>query len=269
MKIIKLLILAIIIVGGIALIAYLNIPSSPLEEPEYGNPQATEWKNKIKELCKKDDWTVDGYTNIESGIHSDRVTSHGELITIDEENSLQAFLFASSCIYLKENADDLFQQSTYPNDRLSRLDAGVELLLGKVDKYEANSNLSEASKMSSAYHRLIGLLSFGAKARYFRPLEAYSGGSPEGRKSTIQSLPYYKSHFSNNTSIKERVDRLEADMIEAEEQYYSSLEQLVEEHFRTTKNIEELLEDQMVFEEISTNTTSKSKLKDFVNNSFN
>lgn len=269
MKLIKLLLIAIVLIGGISGIVYINSIEPPIEEPEYGNPQANEWKNKIKALCKENAWTVSGYTSIESGIHTDRVTSNGELITIDEENSLQAFLFASSCNYLKESADNFFKQSSYPTDKLNKLEGALELLRSKVPEFDANSNLTEASNMFNAYHQVMGMLSFGATASYSRPLKAYSGGSADGRKAKIQGLPYYKSHFSNNSSIRAKVERIDADMKRAEEQYYSNLEQLVEKHYKLTGRIEELLEDQIRFDEISTNSSAKSKLKNFVNNPYN
>lgn len=269
MKLIKLLLLALVLIGSISGIVYLNSQTPTIEEPEYGSPQANEWKNKIIALCKEDAWSVSGYTSIENGIHTDRVTSKGELVTTDEENSLQAFLFASSCNYLKESADKLFKQSSYPTDKLDKLEGALELLRGKVSEFDANSNLTEASNMFNAYHQVMGMLSFGATASYSRPLKAYSGGSADGRKARIQGIPYYKSHFSNNSSIRSKVESIDADMKRAEEQYYSNLEQLVEKHYKSTGRIEELLEDQIRFDEISTNSSAKSKLKNFVNNPYN
>lgn len=269
MKFIKLLLLALVLIGGISGIVYINNREVPDPEPEYSNPQANEWKNKIKVLCAENAWTASGYSNIETGIHTDRVTSKGELITTDEENSLQAFLFASSCNYLKESADKLFKQSSYPTDKLNKLEGALELLRGKVSEFDANSNLTEASNMFNAYRQVMGMLSFGATASYSRPLKAYSGGSADGRKAKIQGIPYYKSHFSNNSSIRAKVESIDADMKRAEEQYYNNLEQLVEKHYKSTGRIEELLEDQIRFDEISTNTSAKSKLKNFVNNPYN
>lgn len=266
MKLIKLLLIALVLIGGISGIVYLNSQTPTIEGPEYGNPQANEWKNKIIALCKEDAWSVSGYTSIENGIHTDRVTSKGELVTTDEENSLQAFLFASSCNYLKESADKLFKQSSYPTDKLNKLEGALEFLRGKVSGFDANSNLTEASNMFNAYHQVMGMLSFGATASYSRPLKAYSGGSADGRKAKIQGLPYYKSHFSNNSSIRSKVESIDADMKRAEEQYYSNLEQLIEKHYKpTTGRLGELLEDQVRFDDISTNDYAKSKLENFIN----
>lgn len=269
MKIIKLLLIAIVLICGISGIVYLNSIDSTFDEPDFSSAQAKMWKDRIKVLCKENAWTVNGYTNIETGIHTDRVTSKGELITIDEENSLQAFLFASSCNYLKESVDQLFKQSSYSTDKLNKLESALELLRSKVPEFDANSNLTEASNMFNAYHQVMGMLSFGATASYSRPLKAYRGGSADGRKAKIQGLPYYKSHFSNNSSIRAKVERIDADMKRAEELYYSNLEQLVEKHYKSTGRIEELLEDQIRFDEISTNSSAKSKLKNFINNPYN
>ena len=266
MKLIKLLLIALVLIGGISGIVYINSIEPPVDEPEYGSSQANEWKKKIKALCTDDAWSVNGYSSIESGIHTDRVTSKGELITTDEENSLQAYLFASSCNYLKDCADQLFKQDSYPTDKLNKLEEALELLGSKVSEFDTNSNLTEASNMFNAYRQVMGMLSFGATASYSRPLKAYSGGSADGRKAKIQGVPYYKSHFSNNSSIRSKVESIDADMKRAEERYYSSLEQLVEEHYKKTGRIEDLLEDQIRFDEISTNSSAKSKLKTFVNN---
>lgn len=269
MKIFKLLIIALLLIGGISGIVYINSIEEHDSEPEYSNPQANEWKNRIKNLCKDDAWSISGYSSIESGIHTDRVTSKGDLITTDEENSLQAYLFASSCNYIKESADKLFKENSYPTDKLSKLESGLDMLRGKVSEFDANSNLTEASNMFNAYRQVMGMLSFGATASYSRPLKAYSGGSADGRKTKIQEIPYYKSHFSNNSSIRSKVESIDSDMKRAEEQYYSNLEQLVEKHYKSTGRIEELLEDQMRFEDISTNSSANSRLKNFVNNPYN
>ena len=269
MKVIKLLLIAIVLIGGVIAIVYFNGKGSSVTEPEYGNPQANEWKNKIKELCKEDVWTADGYSSIESGMHTDRVTSKGELITLDEENSLQAYLFASSCNYLKESADKLFKQSSYPDSKLGALESALELLEGKVSDFGPNSNLTEASNMFEAYRQLMKLLAVGSAAAYSHPLKAYSGGSADGRREKIQKLPYYHSHFSNNESIRSRVETIEADLRRAEAKYYSELEKKVEEHYKKTRCIEELLEDQIRFKEICTNSSASSDLDDFVNNPYN
>lgn len=269
MKLLKLFLIALVLIGGIFGIVYFNGIEPAIDEPEYGNPQANEWKNKIKALCKDNAWTENEYSRIESGIHTDRVQSKGALISIDEENSLQAFLFASSCNYLKESADKLFKQSSYPTEKLSKLEGALELLRSKVREFDANSNLTEASNMFNAYRQVMGMLSFGVTASYSRPLKAYSGGSAGGRKAKIQGIPYYKSHFCNNSSIRARVESIDADMKRAEEQYYSHLEQLVEKHYKSTGRIEEVLEDQIRFDEISTNSSAKSRLENFVKNLYN
>lgn len=264
MKIIKLLLIAIVLICGISGVVYINSIDSTFDEPDFSSAQAKIWKDRIKVLCKDNAWTASGYSSIESGIHTDRVTSKGELISTDEENSLQAFLFASSCNYLKESTDNLFKQSSYQADKLKTLEEALEFLRGRAAEFDANSNLTEASNMFNAYHQVMGMLSFGAAATYSRPLKAYSGGSADGRKTRIQGLPYYKSHFSHNTSIRAKVESIDADMKKAESQYYSNLEQLVEKHYKSTGRIEDLLEDQIRFEEISTNHSAEEALEMFI-----
>lgn len=267
MKIIKLLLIALVLVGGISGIVYLNSIETLVDEPTYDSAQASEWKNKIKALCQDNAWTASGYANIESGIHTDRVTSGGDLITIDEENSLKAFLFASSCNFLKEGTDKLFKQSTYPTDKINKLEKMLSFLRTKVPDYGANSNLTEASNLFSAYRQVLGMLSFGATASYSRPLRAYSGGSADGRKAKIQGLPYYKSHFCKNPSIRSRVEGIDAAMREAEKKYYAELERLIERHYSNLPGrITELLEDQDRFNYISTNDDAKNKLELFARN---
>jgi len=263
MKLLKLILVAVIIVGVIAgLIWWQNREEKP-EEPEYTSVTANEIKEQIKALCKDEKWSSNGYSGIESRIHMDSVNYN---IEMQEANSLRMFLYSSSCIYVKEGVDKLFQQDTYPSDKITHYENALNHLRGKISEQGGNSNLTEASNMFSAYHQLMASLSFGASASYSRPLKAYSGGSADGRKSRIQGMPYYKSHFSKNSSIRSKVDRIDADMKDAEERYYDSLEKLVESHYKSTGRIEELLEDQIRFDEISTNSSAKTRLKNFVNN---
>lgn len=268
MKVVKLLLIAIILIGAVLGLIYLNSSSDDIADPEFSSAQANMWKHKINALCKDGAWTQPDYTRIETGIHTDRVTSKGDLITLDEENSLQKYLFASSCSYVKDGADKLFQESSYPNDKLTHYEDALNFLKEKIEKFGGNSNLTEASNLYSAYHQIMAALSLGSTASYSRPLKAYNGGSADGRKNRILSSPYYKSHFSKNSSFRAKIETLDSDMRRAEEQYYSNLEKCVEEHYRTTGKMEELLEDQIHFDEISTNSSAKNNLKNFVNNSY-
>ena len=266
MKLLKLLLIAIILIGGIYGVMQLTIPENEVDTPDFTSAQANNWKQKIIDLCKDGKWTADAYASIESGIHTDRVTSKGELISMDEEISLQKYLFALACSYVKEGLDKLFQQSHYPDNKVKYYENALDLLQEKSATQGGNGNLAEASKLYAAYHKIMGLLSFGAKASYSRPLKAYNGGSASGRKSTIMSIDFYKSHFSKNDAIRSRVSRLDIDMKRAEQEYYSNLEKCVEDNYKRNGRIEELLEDQIRFDEISTNSEAKKRLNDFINN---
>lgn len=261
MKFIKMILVAAVLVGVIAGLIWWQNREDPQIGPIVTTPTANEIKEQIKSFCKEGKWSVAGYGKIESRIHMDSVNYN---IEMQEANSLRMFLYSSSCIYVKEGVDKLFQQDSYPANKITHYENALNHLRGKISEQGGNSNLTEASNMFSAYHLLMAALSFGASASYSRPLKAYSGGSADGRKSRIQGIPYYKSHFSKNSSIRSKVDRIDSDMKDAEEKYYDSLEKLVENHYKSTGRIEELLEDQIRFEEISTNSSAKSKLDNFI-----
>lgn len=263
MKFLKLILVAVTIVGVIAGLIWWQNREESVGEIEVSSPTAKEIKEQIKTLCSDGRWSPVGYGKIESRIHMDSVNYN---IEMQEANSLRMFLYSSSCIYVKDGVDKLFQQDSYPSDKVTQYENAMNHLRGKISEQGGNSNLTEASNMFSAYHQLMAALSFGASASYSRPLKAYSGGSADGRKNRIQGMPYFKSHFSKNSSIRSKVDRIDADMKDAEEKYYDSLEKLVENHYKSTGRIEELLEDQIRFDEISTNSSAKSRLKNFVNN---
>ena len=263
MKFLKLILVAAALVGIIAILIWWQNREEAIEEPEYSSVTANEIKEQIKSLCKEGKWNTDGYSKIESRIHMDSVNYN---IEMQEANSLRMFLYSSSCIYVKDGVDKLFQQNYYPADKITHYETALNHLRVKISEQGANSNLTDASNLMSAYHQLLSALTFGASASYSRPLKAYNGGTADGRKAKIQAMAYYKSHFSKNSSIRSKVERIDADMKNAEERYYESLEKLVENHYKSTGRIEELLEDQIRFDEISTNSASKTRLKNFVNN---
>lgn len=270
MKIVKLLLLAIVLVGGIVALLWLKPePGKKGEGPEVGSPQAKMWKGKIKELCQEGKWGVDGYKWIEGGIHSDRVNSDGELIRITEEQALVKYLFALSCSYLWESADKHFQQTSYSEKKIKEYRAALEFLNGKVGEFGANSNLTNVSDLLAGYDRLKGGFGFSSKATYTRPLKAFPSASASSQESRIRGMKYWKSHFSHNTSLRKRLDNLEEDRRRAEREYYENLERLVEENYRSMSRIEVLLTDQIRFNEISTNEQAKKKLDEFVRNTDN
>lgn len=269
MKAIKLLLIAIILVGAVVGLLYINSGTSEIQEPEFTSEQANEWKEKINQLCKDGNWSVSGYENIETGIHTDNVTSDGELINDDEERTLLKYLFALSCSSLFENADMHFKQKTYSDKSIEKFETANGFLSEAVDKFGTNSNLTELSKILSEYAQLKRSLGFSSNASYSRPLKEFSAPSTDALKSRITGLKYYKSHFSNNTSINTKVNNLASDRNRAEQKYYENLELLVEKNYKSSSRIEELLGDQIRFNEISTNSSAIEKLTLFVNNSDN
>lgn len=267
MKILKLILLAAVLIGAIVVVAnWDDILPNPNPNPnpdiEVSSAMAKEIKEQIKTLCQDGKWNAGGYASIESRIHTD---SLNENIDMMEARSLRMYLYASSCSYVKEHTDKLFQQSTYAPASVSFLEGAVNLLKQKAAVQGSNSNLTEAGSLFSAYRQLLGALKQkAATVAYTRPLRAYSNADAKGRKARVQAMPYYQSHFSRNSSIKGQVARLGEDG--GEHNYYAKLEQLVEQQYRRTHNLDQLLSDQIRFGEISTNAAATERLNQFVNN---
>ena len=266
MKAIKLLLIAIVLVGAVIGLLYINSGPDEIQEPEFTSEQANEWKEKINELCKDDNWSISGYEEIETGIHTDNAISDGELINDDEERTLLKYLFALSCSSLFENADAHFKQKTYSEKSIEKFEKANEFLSDAVDRFGTNSNLKELSKILSDYSTLKRSLGFSSNAKYSKPLKEFSAPSADALKDHITKLKYYKSHFSNNTSINSKVNNLASDRNRAEQKYYENLELLVEKNYKASGRIEELLDDQIRFNEVSTNSSAIEKLTTFVNN---
>lgn len=266
MKIIKLLLIAMVLIGSVyGIIELLDSSGDPTTSTiNITSAQAKMWKQKIDDLCNDNHWSSEKYKDIANGIHADRATSKGDLISLDEELSLKKYLYATSCSYIKEGADKLFKQNSYPDKDIKTYSDAIEFLKEEKVEQGENSNLAETIQLYASYHRLLNLLTFGAQAHYSHPLKAYNGGNYSGRKSTIQGLPYYKSHFSNNSKIRNKVSGIEEDMKRAEQSYYSNLEKCIENNYKNHGDIALLLEDQIQFERISTNTTATARLDNFI-----
>jgi len=267
MKFLKLSIIAVIVICTIIGLLYIIAPDDESDKgPQVYSEVANEWKSQINDLCKEGKWTENGFKKIETGIHTDRVTSQGYLISMDEEAALQKYLFTASCSYLNKQVDGLFKQTSYPANTVKSSEDMLSFLNTKLDNFGSNSNLSEASNLLSEYHQLLGALSFNGNARYFRPLKAFNAMSADAAQNRVKSLKHYSSHFSQNPSIKSKVDNLASNRAKAESDYYMNLEKAVENHYKSTKDLEVLLDDQIRFDEISTNQSAKSRLTSFVNN---
>lgn len=266
MKAIKLLLIAIVLIGAVIGLLYLNSNTGGIQEPEFASEQANDWKEKINELCKNNNWSASGYEKIETGIHTDNVTSNGELINNEEERTLLKYLFALSCSSLYENADNYFKQESYLDKTIENFDSANDFLHEGVDKFGENSNLTDLSEILSEYNQLKHSLGFSSNAKYSKPLKEFSAPSADALRSKISALKYYKSHFSNNSSINSKISSLASDRGRAEKEYYENLEKLIEKNYKSTGRIEDLLDDQIRFNDISTNKSAIDKLTEFVNN---
>lgn len=271
MKIIKLSIIAVLIIG--AIYALLTIkPKSPETsasdtDVEVTSVQAKEWKTKIEQLCQDGKWSTEGYQQIEDGIRMDRKTSKGDLINDDEERVLKKYLFSLSCSSLFGSADKHFQQSTYSDKKIQEYENAVAFLEKKVPTFGTNSNLTETAALLSGYKQILqSLVGFGSSARYSNPLRAFSGHSAEAQQRRIRGMKYFQSHYVKNSRIKAQVANLLTDRNRAEQQYYHNLERAIEQHYTATGDLVRLLEDQIRFNKISTNESAKERLAEFVTN---
>lgn len=266
-KIIKLLVLATVLLGAVIGLMYIIAPSSGENDvPDFTSAQANEWKEQINKLCEKGKWNAKGYNAIETGIHTDRVTSNGDLISIDEENALQKYLFTASCNSLNKQVNELFKLPNYPTASIKSSEDMLTFLNGKLEKFGSNSNLAEASNILSEYHQLMESLSFSGSASYSHPLRAFNAMSADAAQNRIKSLKFYNSHFSKNPTIKNHVSNLASNRAKAESDYYMNLEKAVENHYKSSQDLGTLLDDQIRFDQISTNSSAKSRLNSFVNN---
>lgn len=270
-KLIKLLILAAVLIGAVVGLMYIIAPDNGEDKgPLVSSPTANEWKEQINKLCEKGKWNAKGYNAIETGIHTDRVTSEGELISLDEENALQKYLFTASCNSLNKQVDELFKQSSYPASAVKSSDEMLAFLNGKLENFGSDSNLTESSNILSEYHQLMGCVSFSGSASYSHPLREFDAMTAEAAQNRVKSLKYYNSHFSKNPTIMNLVNNVLSNRAKAESDYYMNLEKAVENHYKSSQkssqDFEVLLDDQIRFNQISTNSNAKSMLNSFVNN---
>lgn len=266
-KIIKLIILAAVLIGAVIGLMYVIAPDSGnTSGPTLTSAQANEWKAQINQLCEKGNWSREGYNAIESGVHTERVTSGGDLISMDEENALQNYLFTTSCNSLNEQVNELFRQSSYPASGIRSAEDMLAFLSGRLENFGTNSNLTEASALLSEYHQLMRSLSFSSAASYSRPLRAFNVTSAEAMQNRIRSLKHYNSHFRNNPTIVSQVNNLGSNRAKAEYEYYDNLERAIERHSKSTQDLNELLDDEIQFRQISSNSSAVARLSNFVNN---
>lgn len=262
MKAIKLLLIAVVIVGVVSGLMMIIPETKPIDKPAITSAAGESWMKKIDALCKDGAWSSIGYTELETGIQIDMKPETGNL-GIDEGNALHDYLYASSCYYVKDGADKLFKKNVYPIAKLKHYENAISKL---KENAKTNSNLTEAINMYNSYHQILSLVSYNGGASYSHPLKAYSGRNASSIKAKVQNMPYFKSHFSNNDDINAKLNRLDSSMSDGESKYYADLEKLIENHYNKTKNLETLLDDQIQFNSISTNQSAIDKLNNFINN---
>ena len=265
-KLAKLIFITITFLSIIFGLLFIDLGNNDILELEIVSDQAKEWKIKINQLCKEDNWSVIEYESIQTGIHTDNIMSNGELINNNEEEVLLKYLYSLSCSTILENAYKHFTQATYLNKNLELYNNANNFLMQFIERFGENSNLSDLSRILSEYKELELSLTFRSTAKYTKPLKEFQGLSVDELERKINKLKYYKSHFSKNTSIREKVNNFTINRRKAEELYYENLERLIENNYKSSGKIEELLDDQIRFNEISTNSSSIEKLKLFINN---
>lgn len=265
MKLVKLFSIAAVVAGVVALLVFV-IPSGEkiIDIREITNPIAKNWKSRIDSICQPGKWSQKEYGTIETGVTLD----HGQgNIETDEKNSLVKYLFTSSCACVKNEVDQLFMKSSYLDTTVRSFESSVNFLKGKSTDEGANSDLAAAVNLCSAYRQVLSLIKPAPKvtASYSHPLKAFSGNRDDGGKNKILNNPYYKSHFCRNTALKAKVESMGATPKDAEQQYYDALERCVESHYNSTHNLSQLLDDEIRFRQISTNSAATSRLQKFVN----
>lgn len=269
-KYIKLLFLGIIFVGAIIGIIFVVAPGNEIKEtPDFSSETANEWKEIINDMCQDNNWSEKKYIEIEQGIHTDRVTSNGSLISSDEDIALQNYLFSSSCQYLWDEANSLFAKKSYPEGEIKNVEDMKTFLGSQLEDHTPNSNWQQSSNIISEYHQLMNYITYSSHATYSHPLKAFSAISADAAKSKIRSLKYYGSHFSKNTKIMEQVNNLEANRNRAEREYYANLEKAIENHYNHSYNSSMLsaaMQDEIDFESICPNQSLVDKLENFVRN---
>lgn len=260
-KYIKLALLALALVGVVVGI-FLIPREETLPEPEFNSYEATIWKEKIDEFCQDGKWSVEGYEAIEEGIHYDNELSKGELISNEEERILENYLYSMSANYLWKAADEHFKLSSYVDSKVRTFIEAKTLMDKKASQFDKNGNQKDFSDIVSAYRYIIGSISFDTKPKYSNPLPEFSKETPEKVKNGILGSRFYKSHFSRNSMIKEKMDNFISAWNKAEQDFYKNLELAVEEQY--PELCTSLMEDQLRFMEISKNAAAVQRLEEYV-----
>lgn len=266
MKYIKLLLIALIVVGGIiALNCFRGCvgdnSKESLIDTTLVSKRAVYWKGKIKKMCSDKNWTETGFNTLANGMPDDRKKGN---IDKREESALQNLLFAESCTYLKEQTKTLFSSNEYPKEERERLKGILAFLKKKEKRYGNNGELNFVAGLFNAYNKLLNQLSFYCTASYSNPLRRYPGESVEDRKHRIKSEKYYKEYFCKCSDIERQLNNLESKRRQAEYAYYDKLEKTIEKHYEEKEgDISALRSDDLSFRDISTNNEASRRLKEF------
>lgn len=267
MKYLKLLVLALVLIGVVSLLLFITNSGGEGSKAGVQSSIAKKFEAEIIDLCKEGKWNQQSYKNLESKINT--FAKDGNL-QIGEKNSLCLFLYTESCRSLFESADKMFKQTSYPANKITTLEVSLKFLEGL--KTGSNSNLTQGLSMFHEYKTLLACCSFSSKATYSNPLRAFSAGTAESMKGRIQNMKFYKSHFCNNPTIRAKIDNLASNLSRAESDYYMNLEKCVEANFYKIKNsssewqaLDQADKDYERFKAISTNQAATSKLYNFLN----
>ncbi len=268
MKYVKLLIIAVVLIGAVSLLLFITQGGGGGSKAGVTSSCAKKFETEINDLCKEGKWTIQAYKNLQNKINT--FAKDGNLQP-GEQNSLSLFLYTESCKSIFDRADKLFKQSSYPSDKVSSVESALKFLEGL--KAGSNSNLTQGLNMLHEYKTVLACCSFGSGATYSNPLKAFNGGTAEAMKGRIQGMKYYKSHFSNNPTIRAKIDNLASNLTKAESEYYVNLEKCVEDHYygQVKKGtpkwqaLEQAQRDYDRFKSISTNSSATSKLFNFIN----
>lgn len=260
-KYIKLALLALVLVGVVVGI-FLIPREEPLPEPEFTSYEANSWKEKIDEFCQDGKWSVEGYEAIEAGIHYDNELSDGELISDEEERILENYLYSMTVSYLWKAADEHFKLSSYQDSKVRTFIEAKTLMDTKSRQFAKNGNQKDFSDIVSAYRYIMGAISFDTKPKYSNPLPEFSKEAPDKVKNSIVGARFYKSHFSKNSMIKNKLDSFISDWNKAEQEFYKNLELAIEQQYPEFDIA--LLDDQIRFLEISKNEDAVQRLEKYV-----
>jgi len=260
-KYIKLSLLALGLVGLVVGLFFIPRPE-PIPTPDLASYEANIWKEKIDKLCQDGKWSVDGYETIEEGIHYDNEVSDGEVISDEEERILTTYLYSMTCNLLWTAADEHFKQPEYVDSKVRAFMDAKNLLDKKAREFDKNGNQKNFSDIVSAYRYIIGAISFNTKPKYSNPLPVFSNEDPEKVKNAILGSRFYKSHFSRNSKIKNRLSSFITDWNRAEQEFYMNLELAIETQYPEYNM--SLLDDQIQFATISKNNDAIDRLEMYI-----